>query len=102
MVIILYNAEARHEREVGFYRHDQWGFACLADEVRVLDLQRPPWRSAKGTRTVGKGFADRKSSAKNSAPIWPVETFFAVRIKSTDGKECFRRPRSSSRWQSIW
>src|ERR1041385_1961275 len=40
MVIILYNAQARHEREVGFYRHDQWGFACLADEVRVRGLQR--------------------------------------------------------------
>src|ERR1041385_8235558 len=35
MVIILNNAKARHEREVGFYRHDQWGFACVADEVSI-------------------------------------------------------------------
>src|ERR1041385_9286652 len=26
------------EREVGFYRHDQWGFACLADDTRVLTM----------------------------------------------------------------
>ena len=25
---------------MGFYRHDQWGFACLADEVQVQGLQR--------------------------------------------------------------
>ena len=25
---------------MGFYRHDQWGFACLADEVQSRILQR--------------------------------------------------------------
>src|SRR3954463_8648359 len=31
------------EREVGFYRHDQWGFACLADVVHTRCLQRRGW-----------------------------------------------------------
>ena len=28
------------KREVGFYRHDQWGFACFADKGRTEYLQR--------------------------------------------------------------
>src|SRR3954462_13780483 len=31
------------EREVGFYRHDQRGVACLADEVQYRGLQRRGW-----------------------------------------------------------
>src|SRR3954463_15151368 len=31
------------ERELRFYRHDQWGFACLADEVHKRCLQRRGW-----------------------------------------------------------
>src|SRR3954469_25673969 len=31
------------KREVGFYRHDQWGFARLADEVQTQCLQRRGW-----------------------------------------------------------
>ena len=32
----LLNMHKQTEREVGFYRHDQWGFACLADDTRVI------------------------------------------------------------------
>src|ERR1041385_1012011 len=31
------------EREVGFYRNDQWGFACLANEVQYRGHQRRGW-----------------------------------------------------------
>ena len=47
------------EREVGFYRHDQWGFACLADDTRVLTGS-----SSSGVITVSKALLPAQSSTK--------------------------------------
>ena len=44
---------------MGFYRHDQWGVACLADDTRVLT-----WSSSSGVITVSEALLPTQTSTR--------------------------------------